>query len=515
MKFSCERCQTRYSIGDEKVRGKVLKIRCKTCGNIVVVREQTATSQGAMPELVAAGAGGAGATTTAPAAMQSQAARPPSGPRGAPDIDWYVAIKGKQHGPAKRDEIARLFREGKITERSYLWNEGMAAWTRLREVPEFAALLTGDTVPRRPPPPPPPSEDQGEPQRGQGAQGQRQRQAQGQGQGAEIIPFDEAKRAREADPFAQVTAQRQPTGGVGPVTNDPFAAVGVSNPGGDGAPRDSTRVFIMQAGLHNRATKHRTYAGVAGGAFVLLACALFLDYKEIIAIPGLHSVVNVVTQRHEKTAPVETVPMAGWDDAEEDPKLKCKLMPNPEECVKQTLAMNDLKRARKKAKEKQDGLLDSSNFNTGTPSDAALKSAGTGPSGAAEISDTNEAKKIAAVFSRDEKRITVPTARIEKPAVSGSEIDAESVFKTIKQNNGSVTDCVEQAAKSGSVPQGRQLLIISIEPNGRVSKANFRDGPVNASPVGECIRGAAKRWKFQPFPGPPADVEVPLILSIG
>ena len=46
MKFSCERCQTRYSIGDEKVKGKVLKIRCKTCGNIIVVREQIPTVQG-------------------------------------------------------------------------------------------------------------------------------------------------------------------------------------------------------------------------------------------------------------------------------------------------------------------------------------------------------------------------------------------------------------------------------------------------------------------------------------
>jgi predicted Zn finger-like uncharacterized protein len=57
MKFSCERCQTRYSIGDEKVRGKVLKIRCKTCGNIVVVREQMAT---ALVENTAAAAVGAG-----------------------------------------------------------------------------------------------------------------------------------------------------------------------------------------------------------------------------------------------------------------------------------------------------------------------------------------------------------------------------------------------------------------------------------------------------------------------
>lgn len=507
MKFSCERCQTRYSIGDEKVRGKVLKIRCKTCGNIVVVREQTATSQAAMPELVAASGS---STTTSPAPMHSQPMRaqqqapgfPAQAQRPVLDIEWYVAIKGKQHGPAKRDEIVRLFREGKITDRSYLWNEGMAAWTRLREVPQFASLLVGDTAPRRAPPPPPPSEESG-----------------GERQGAEIIPFDEARRAREQqpDPFQAVTQQRNNPGAI---TNDPFSAVGISNPGGDNAPRDSTRVFIMQAGLHNRGKKHRAYAYGTAAVVAVLSVALFADYKEIISIPGLHSVVNVVTQREDKPPPVE-VANAAWDTAEEDPKLKCKLMPNPEACVKQTLALNDLRRARKKAKAVAvDPTMDASNFNTAGPGgDASLRaSVGTGVGGAADISDTSEAARIAAVFKKDKdggKKITVPKPRIEPVAVSGSDIDAESVFKTIAQNNESIRSCVEEGAKVGNVPQGRQILIIGIEPNGKVSKSSFRDGPTSASPVGECIRSAAKRWKFQAFPGAAADVEVPLILSVG
>src|SRR5204862_8159333 len=39
MKFVCERCHTKYSIADDKVRGKVLKVRCKTCQNVITVRE--------------------------------------------------------------------------------------------------------------------------------------------------------------------------------------------------------------------------------------------------------------------------------------------------------------------------------------------------------------------------------------------------------------------------------------------------------------------------------------------
>src|SRR5678815_5687050 len=39
VKFLCDRCKTRYSIGDERVRGKILKIRCKICANVITVRE--------------------------------------------------------------------------------------------------------------------------------------------------------------------------------------------------------------------------------------------------------------------------------------------------------------------------------------------------------------------------------------------------------------------------------------------------------------------------------------------
>ena len=44
MKFVCDRCQTKYSIADEKVRGKILKVRCKSCTNIITVRDEAAAA---------------------------------------------------------------------------------------------------------------------------------------------------------------------------------------------------------------------------------------------------------------------------------------------------------------------------------------------------------------------------------------------------------------------------------------------------------------------------------------
>lgn len=41
MRFHCDQCRTRYVIPDEKIRGKALKIRCKNCGNVMTVTDQS------------------------------------------------------------------------------------------------------------------------------------------------------------------------------------------------------------------------------------------------------------------------------------------------------------------------------------------------------------------------------------------------------------------------------------------------------------------------------------------
>lgn len=46
MRFFCDRCKTRYTIDDAKVRGKVLKIRCKNCGNVMTVSDSGGSSTG-------------------------------------------------------------------------------------------------------------------------------------------------------------------------------------------------------------------------------------------------------------------------------------------------------------------------------------------------------------------------------------------------------------------------------------------------------------------------------------
>ena len=73
MKFLCDRCKTRYSIGDDRVRGKILKIRCKNCGNVITVREGMVPEPDAVPPPEYAGRTKP-TTTTSPAAHEERAA---------------------------------------------------------------------------------------------------------------------------------------------------------------------------------------------------------------------------------------------------------------------------------------------------------------------------------------------------------------------------------------------------------------------------------------------------------
>ena len=83
MKFVCERCHTKYSIADEKVRGKVLKVRCKTCTNVITVRETGASVEDAPTAIDAGHAAAALAAPVSPAAVPAASPGGKAAPRGA------------------------------------------------------------------------------------------------------------------------------------------------------------------------------------------------------------------------------------------------------------------------------------------------------------------------------------------------------------------------------------------------------------------------------------------------
>ncbi|WP_373044913.1 GYF domain-containing protein [Vulgatibacter sp.] len=175
MRFACESCLTRYTLADEKVQGRVLKIRCKNCGTVMVVRdpalaqpepatfgdEATRTLSASEAMRLAAAAGAAApsafdqvggppaepawdeqATRTMDAAEAQRLARAEE-----PGAEWYAMRNGEQLGPMSRDELAMELASGGLTARNYVWREGMGDWQRLEGVDELVALLPAATAP--------------------------------------------------------------------------------------------------------------------------------------------------------------------------------------------------------------------------------------------------------------------------------------------------------------------------------------------------------------------------------
>jgi len=182
MKFVCERCHTKYSIADEKVRGKVLKVRCKSCENVITVRETGATIDDAgsgVPkeaphtrsgtldartgDSAAIGVGPAGRRVNPEPARRSAPSLPaaalvdPHGPAVAPPrrptprpmpalsvddgVEWYLAVDGAQTGPFRRpvliDKILAVPPGGDV----HVWNANLGSWKPPKDVPDVSADL--------------------------------------------------------------------------------------------------------------------------------------------------------------------------------------------------------------------------------------------------------------------------------------------------------------------------------------------------------------------------------------
>jgi predicted Zn finger-like uncharacterized protein len=117
MKIVCDSCGAKYSIADEKVAGKIFKIRCKKCSSVLEVRgDQT----GAHPF------GGSSAPQDS-----------------AGDATWYIVVDGEQKGPLPPIELSQLFAKGSVGLDSYVWKEGFDDWKVAGDIPELAQVFGG------------------------------------------------------------------------------------------------------------------------------------------------------------------------------------------------------------------------------------------------------------------------------------------------------------------------------------------------------------------------------------
>ncbi|MCC6215288.1 MAG: zinc-ribbon domain-containing protein [Polyangiaceae bacterium] len=142
MKVNCPACSAKYTIADEKVLGRRVKVRCKTCG-------QPITVDGTQLEDPSGGLD---------AGDEDEATRiasvPSFGAQAAPDEAgdvWSVNVTETDQRSMTTAALADAYASGEIGADAFVWREGMADWLPIDRVPELAPPAAAPAAPPRAP----------------------------------------------------------------------------------------------------------------------------------------------------------------------------------------------------------------------------------------------------------------------------------------------------------------------------------------------------------------------------
>jgi predicted Zn finger-like uncharacterized protein len=137
MKISCQSCHAKYNVADEKIQGKIVKIRCRKCGTTIVVN----ATAGAV-------ANGPAAAAPAPAAAppQEPAPAPVAGEKegaatGTEVAEWHVSVAENDQRTMTLADLVTAYGTGLVAADSYVWTEGMDDWKPLGEVDAVVSAL--------------------------------------------------------------------------------------------------------------------------------------------------------------------------------------------------------------------------------------------------------------------------------------------------------------------------------------------------------------------------------------
>jgi predicted Zn finger-like uncharacterized protein len=122
---TCEKCQRRYAIPDEKLRDRKVRIRCRNCQSPIEV---------SLPP--------------APPVAQAGAAANPwdeEPTRAAPALDrnahWFAMKNGQQEGPLDLAALQEKVRQGEVTLATFLWRDGLPEWRKADQLPELLPVF--------------------------------------------------------------------------------------------------------------------------------------------------------------------------------------------------------------------------------------------------------------------------------------------------------------------------------------------------------------------------------------
>jgi predicted Zn finger-like uncharacterized protein len=125
MKITCQACQAKYTIADEKVVGKIVKIRCKKCGATIVVNGNETAALG---------------VSQTPATANAFDYAPQAGG----ESSWTINVADGDQRKMTDEEIVAAYRAGVVSGGTLCWKEGQSDWLPIQDVASLhAACVAG------------------------------------------------------------------------------------------------------------------------------------------------------------------------------------------------------------------------------------------------------------------------------------------------------------------------------------------------------------------------------------
>ncbi|MBK8014766.1 MAG: zinc-ribbon domain-containing protein [Deltaproteobacteria bacterium] len=567
MKFLCGGCRTKYQISDEKLHGKVLTIRCKKCGAKILVRESlrrdagpgtaiapiaeeaesdVARRDGQLRSVQLGGAGPfASAFEMSLAAAQGTDDMPTSiapvpANLEAAGIEWYVAIDGQQHGPFAFGEVVRRIKAREIAGRHYAWHEGMENWQRIRDLADLSVHLT-EVGPRRGPPPPPTSvvgEDAagnvvdfasrraervrrdggrvGAGSSGPGPEGWLEGLTDSQDAGA-LDSGAGTGRAFGLEASRETTNSAEPTeraiaisgtasasgsdGAVRPLdlhfdhADDIFANLPRATDA-DMVPRESTRFFVAAAGVNKRRSQQKLWMVV--GILTALGFAGFVGaWATGVVQISLPVVGNPFATAENEHADEDVAVGPGTGDLNSLIRTKKPEKDPPLRRVARTRRIGP----------------------SGDPSIAYVDDDTDDPVRRHRLDDEPEGVGIGGLTTGAGEIPTsvghtqLPMADPELPPVEEGSLSEDTIAKVVTAKKKSVSICYQQGLRADRNLRGKLEIRVTIQPTGRVSRAEIETTAFRGSKIGRCIADKIKDWRFPASSGGSQEVVLPFVLE--
>lgn len=138
MKITCDSCGAKYTIADDKVRGRKVKIRCKGCASPIVVDGQQDAS-----------------AKEPPSVSEEQEELSTAGPSLTPagELEWLVNLSETEQISLSTERLVEGWKAGRIGTDAFVWRDGMPDWVPILECTEIAPLLPSrlaETIPQGP-----------------------------------------------------------------------------------------------------------------------------------------------------------------------------------------------------------------------------------------------------------------------------------------------------------------------------------------------------------------------------